>query len=515
MVRFIGCTLGQHDLRLVALAAGLCVLSCLATVNLFDRARRVSDRPRLLWLFATAIVSGSAIWSTHFIAILAFRPGVNIGYGLFLTGLSIVVAILLSLTAFHLLLKNMVAGAGAVLGLAIVTMHYTGMMALYVPGTLHWDPAFVTASIAIALVFGAASLSLLHGSRTPARKAGAALLFAAAICGMHFTAMSAITIAYDPTIAIPNTVIAPNWLAATIALVTALVVALGCVGAFVDVHLARRSVAEAARLRIHVAELEETRRQLEATSEGLREALDEAASANRAKSQFLATMSHELRTPLNAIIGFSEVLSAEMFGSLGNPRYREYADDIRQSGAHLLNLITEILEFSRIEVGHLALNEEPASVTEIIDNATRMMRLAALQEGLTLECDIAELPPVTLDRQRFKQVLLNLLSNAIKFTPVGGRIVVRALWNAENLIIEIADTGIGIAQADMKRAFEAFGQIDSDLNRKHDGAGLGLPLARSIMELHGGKLTLDSHPGKGTTATITLPLSRPCVQAVA
>ena len=241
----------------------------------------------------------------------------------------------------------------------------------------------------------------------------------------------------------------------------------------------------------------------------LRRAKDEAEMASRSKTEFLANMSHELRTPLNAIIGFSDILMGQIFGPLGDPRYTDYARDIRDSGLHLLNLINDVLDVSKVEFGKVELTEEPVDIAAVVEACTRLMRDRAEAAGVRM---IQTLPPglpqIKGDSRRLKQILLNLLSNAVKFTPSGGRVTVRAASAADGFSIAVEDTGIGIAKEDLETALRPFGQIDSRLARKYQGTGLGLPLARSMAELHGGRLELDSLPGHGTTAVIWLPPAR-------
>ena len=241
----------------------------------------------------------------------------------------------------------------------------------------------------------------------------------------------------------------------------------------------------------------------------LSRAKEEAELASRSKSEFLANMSHELRTPLNAIIGFADILRGEIFGRLGDPHYVEYAGDIRDSGHHLLNLINDVLDVSKIEFGKVELVEEPVDIAAIVDACARLMRDRAEAAGVRLLQFLPpDLPLVQGDERRLKQILLNLLSNAVKFTPPEGRVVIRATLGPTGLDLAVEDTGIGIAPADLDKALRPFGQIDSRLARKYQGTGLGLPLTKSMIELHGGTLELKSRPGVGTTATIHLPLAR-------
>ena len=241
----------------------------------------------------------------------------------------------------------------------------------------------------------------------------------------------------------------------------------------------------------------------------LRRAKDEAELASRSKTEFLANMSHELRTPLNAIIGFSDVLAGEIFGALGDSRYQDYARDIHESGFHLLNLINDVLDVSKIEFGKVELQEEEIEISSVVDSCVRLMRERAHVAEVRLEADLAtDLPALRADRRRLKQILINLLSNAVKFTPAGGRVTISASEENGWLRLSVSDTGIGIAPQDLETALRPFGQIDSRLARKYQGTGLGLPLTKAMAELHGGRLELQSAPGKGTTAVVLLPPQR-------
>jgi PAS domain S-box-containing protein len=241
----------------------------------------------------------------------------------------------------------------------------------------------------------------------------------------------------------------------------------------------------------------------------LRHAKEEAELASRSKSEFLANMSHELRTPLNAVIGFADILRGEIFGPLGDARYLDYAGDIRDSGLHLLKLINDVLDVSKIEFGKIELTEEPVDVATVVTACVRLMRGRAEDAGLTLTQAMPQgLPLVQCDELRLKQILLNLLSNAVKFTPTGGRVAVHVTLDDRGLGIAIEDSGIGIAASDLDTALRPFGQIDSRLARKYQGTGLGLPLAKSMLGLHGGRLEIASTPGVGTKVTAWLPANR-------
>jgi GAF domain-containing protein len=231
----------------------------------------------------------------------------------------------------------------------------------------------------------------------------------------------------------------------------------------------------------------------------------EIEAANRHKSEFLANVSHELRTPLNAIIGFSEVLQEKMFGEL-NDKQNEYVGDIFSSGRHLLSLINDILDLAKIEAGRMELEVAKFDLPSALENALILVRERVTRRGIKLEPMIDEkLGEFVGDERKIKQILLNLLSNAVKFTPEGGKIQVKAIRGEEAAIISVADTGIGIARNDQDAIFEAFRQVGSDYTRKHEGTGLGLSLTKKFVEMHGGKIWVDSDVGKGATFTFTLP----------
>jgi signal transduction histidine kinase/putative methionine-R-sulfoxide reductase with GAF domain len=238
-------------------------------------------------------------------------------------------------------------------------------------------------------------------------------------------------------------------------------------------------------------ELEAANRQLEAASQH--------------KSEFLANMSHELRTPLNAIIGFSEVLIQRMFGEL-NAKQDEYLKDVYASGQHLLSLINDILDLSKIEAGRMELAPAPFHLPSAVENAVTLVKERASRHGIALEVDIdPRLGELVGDERKVKQVLLNLLSNAVKFTPEGGRISLKAGRKDDLVEITVTDTGIGIAPEDQAAIFEEFRQVGSDETRKQEGTGLGLTLAKKFVELHGGRIWVESEPGRGSTFTFTLP----------
>ena len=277
-----------------------------------------------------------------------------------------------------------------------------------------------------------------------------------------------------------------------------------------------------AELAKRVRELETMQQQLQTQRDELHrlmrqvmQARDEAAAANAAKSVFLANMSHELRTPLNAIIGFSEIMHGELFGALGHARYASYVGDMLGAAKHLLKLINDILDLSKIEAGKWELREEPVDVRRMLEGVMRLFRGRDETARLDIKVDAPALPPIMADERALKQVLINALSNSIKFTPAGGRIRLRARRDKSGrLHLAIADTGIGIRREDVQKALAPFGQVDNHMTRRHQGTGLGLSIAKALVERHGGRLRLRSRPGRGTVIAATLPAERFAAAAV-
>ncbi len=268
-------------------------------------------------------------------------------------------------------------------------------------------------------------------------------------------------------------------------------------------RLRRREFANLERLRIANAELRISNRDLD-------RARAAAERESRAKTDFLANVSHELRTPLNAINGFSEVIKKELFGPIGNARYRSYIDDIHRSGIYLLSLIDDLLDLAKAEAGKLELRESEVDIAALAEDSLRFVSEAARHRGVLLQAEIPRnLPRIRADERACRQILLNLLSNAVKFSTAAGTVTIQGgIHDSGDLLLSVSDTGIGIAPEDVPRVLQPFGQAGARPGDSPRGTGLGLPLSLALVQAHGGSLQLDSAPGRGTTVLVRLPARR-------
>jgi two-component system cell cycle sensor histidine kinase PleC len=282
----------------------------------------------------------------------------------------------------------------------------------------------------------------------------------------------------------------------------------GIITVGVDITPLKRKEEELARNERRLSEAlgraETQEYRIKALAREAHEERQKAEEASRAKSTFLANMSHELRTPLNAVIGFSEIMAKELFGPLANPQYKQYATDIYDSGNHLLDLINDILDMAKIEANKLTLTPRPLDPSVAIEQAVRLTKRKAEEKGLSIVVDAEDLPEIEADHRAIKQILLNLLSNAVKFTDQGA-IMVHARGASSSLTLRVVDTGCGIPPEHLPRLARPFEQVEEELTRNNSGTGLGLALSKSLAEMHGGKLSIQSEVGRGTIVTITLP----------
>jgi signal transduction histidine kinase len=604
--RILGCIGTEHDLRLVVLAALICLFSCFTACGLIQRAREATSERAWSWLVAAAGVFGCGVWATHFIAELAYAPGLPIGFAVGWTVFSLVVAAAVTAVGVHLALQGNAGLGGATIGAAVGAMHFAGMQALQAPADISWDIPLVTASLIWALAAGAVAMRVLLRQSTWQSQLYGTALFVVAICGLHFAAMAALRLEPNPSLAMPAPWTFDNWLAGSVATVVAAIVATAQVAVHIDVRLTKAAlnsaylrlasaletlpagialfdrsdrlvVFNATYARIHPSitdilapgttfetilrqnvrrsrfdlgeQEQETyiamrlaqhrnpgeafeRRLTDGRWERVHEqwmadgglsltitditrdkereaalltARDVADAANNAKSSFLANMSHELRTPLNAIIGFSEAMTLCMFGPIGSPRYVEYAKDIHKSGRYLHDLITDMLDVAKIEAGHHEVARERIDCVREIEDVLAMIRPRAETGAVATELEQVNAFGILLaDRRAFKQILVNIITNAVKFTPAGGLVTVRIGSSGHDGVLEVIDSGIGIAASDLKNLGTPFFRSNHHLSSDTEGTGLGLALTRSLVKLHGWELDITSKPGCGTTVTIAM-----------
>lgn len=486
MLRLYSTVFYEHDARFVALGILVCLLACYTAFTMM--ARLYAHRSRYPWVIAAAVVTGCGAWATHSILLLAYRPPVPVAYDVGLTVISGLIAVLGCGIGFYVArgTERMALG-GSIVGFAIGAMHFTGMAAVTFQAYVQWDILYFEAAVLTGASFGAAALARAQLTPDVRGRIVGAVLLTAGIFGTYFVAMAGRTLVPDPSIFIPEDTLVIVWFAIALTAVVLLIVGLGIVGALVDQHL---------------QEIEAAKGELEA-------ALVLADAANKSKTKFLSTMSHELRSPLNVIIGSSESLKKDIVDPRGE-QYRNFVDRILDSGVHLMRLVNSILDISEFDAGQLRLNDEFLDVGQCVEAAVQLIEPEAQKAGVRLSVGVEPaLPKLCGDAKRINQILVNLISNGIRFSPSGGEVRVSAFRRGDDgLSLSVADKGIGMAANDIPTALERFGQLDSDPNRQHEGAGLGLPLAQHLMELHGGSLRIASEPGVGTTVTVTFPARR-------
>jgi signal transduction histidine kinase/HPt (histidine-containing phosphotransfer) domain-containing protein/FixJ family two-component response regulator len=467
----------SHDPWLVLLAFLIAAFASYVSLNLGDRIGRTEGRVRTGWLGGAALSMGGGIWSMHFIAMLAFSTDAPVDYDPWITALSLVVAIAVTATAFHLVgrpkarFSHLLLG-GTIMGLGVAAMHYVGMLAMQMVPVIEYDTILFSASVLIAMAAATVALYLAFNLRFAWQRAAAAIVMAVAICGMHYTGMAAASFRWPTEEQLIYGGEQHGLLAISVALGMQMILMLALLSVFAD-------------------------RKLKA-----------ANAAADAKSTFLATMSHEIRTPMNGVIGMIELL--ERSGLRADQM--KMLSTIRGSSLSLLRIIDDILDFSKIEAQKLDIHPEIVSLKDLIEDVHHVYSGNASSKRLliTHRVDTALSPALTVDPLRLRQILGNFVSNAIKFTS-HGRVEITAdlierKYGEDRVRFSVKDTGIGISEEHQRLLFQPFAQAESSTTHRFGGTGLGLVICRRLAALMGGSITMVSAPGAGTTMTLDLSL---------
>ena len=451
---------------------------------------------------------GSGIWAMHFVGMLAFRLPIPIAFDLGITFVSLLLPIAASALALWQvsrpdLGRTRLAVSAVLMGLGINAMHYTGMAAMRMTPGIVYDPWLFALSVLIAV--GASALALWIAFRlrrnTPRvwlPRLGAAVVMGTAIVGMHYTGMAAANFPAGSVCMAARAGVQHDGLATLV-----VVASFGVLGLAMLTSLFNARLEANARI---LALSEATAAEREQLLLSARAARDEAERLNAMKDEFLATLSHELRTPLNAVFGWASLLQR---GAKDEATLKRGLDAIERNARAQGQLIEDLLDMSRIVSGTVRLDLRAVELAQVVEAALATVQPAMLAKRIELQTQLAErLGEVGVDPNRLQQVMWNLLSNAVKFTPAGGKIRVTLAREGEEAALRVIDSGVGIAPDFLAHVFDRFRQQDASITRKHGGLGLGLSIARQLVELHGGTIAVDSPgPGLGTTFTVRLPLA--------
>jgi signal transduction histidine kinase/CheY-like chemotaxis protein len=499
---------GHYETPLVLISILVAIAASYAALSLAGRVSESRGRAVVVWVFGGAIAMGSGIWAMHFVGMLAFRLPIPIAFDLPLTLASLLLPIAASCLALWQVSRAelgpaRLAVSAVLMGIGINAMHYTGMAAMRMEPGIVYDPWLFALSVAIAI--GASSLALWIAFRLRHNvphvwlpRVGAAVVMGAAIVGMHYTGMAAASFPLDSVCMAARGGVNHDGLATLVAIATFGVLGFAMLASLFDARLE----ANARVLEISQA----TAAEREDLLMRERAARDEAERLSALKDEFLATLSHELRTPLNAILGWASMLQR---GGKDDETVRRGLETIERNARAQGQLIDDLLDMSRIISGNLRLDVQLVEPDKVVEAALGTVHPAAVAKRIDLRVDIAHgVGTVLGDPNRLQQVMWNLLSNAVKFTPNGGMVQVMLGRDGHDVVIRVADSGIGIEPDFLPYVFDRFRQQDASITRKHGGLGLGLSIARQLIELHGGTIGAAS-PGTyaGTTFTVRLPLA--------
>lgn len=518
---------GSYNSVLVVFSYVVAVVASYTVLDLVGRISASKGLFRWLWLLFGSLVMGMGIWSMHFVGMLAFSLPVPVAYEPVTVLISVLAAIAGSFAALfivgrhHVGLKQLLGG-GILLAAGISAMHYIGMAAMMIE--ISYIPFYFALSIMIALIASVAALWLSLYFRQSGdhidgwKKICSGLIMGAAVVGMHYTGMMAAQFhAVKPSASTSGMVLDQTWLAYFISIGTLFTLGFSLLG----IYISKKFSYKDSEILQKSNEIEAINKELRQLNEHLEEmvkertaqlekAHDEAIKANMIKSQFLANMSHELRTPLNAIIGYSEMLVEEA-EELGEPTFVEDLGKISKSGKHLLALINDILDISKIEAGKMDIHLETFNLANLIQDVITTVKPLMETNGNKLETNRIE-GDMTSDVTKLRQILINLLSNASKFTKDGTitfDVYREPRSGREGYCFRVKDTGIGMTAEQVEKLFQPFTQADASTTRKYGGTGLGLAISQSFSSLLGGDIGVESEHGTGSTFTCWLPTAPP------
>jgi signal transduction histidine kinase/CheY-like chemotaxis protein len=505
---------GHYETPLVLISILVAIAASYAALSLAGRVSESRGRAVLAWIVGGSIAMGSGIWAMHFVGMLAFRLPIPIAFDLPLTLVSLLLPIGASCLALWQVSRaelgwKRLAASAVVMGAGINAMHYTGMAAMRMEPGIVYDPWLFALSVAIAIAASGLALWIAFRLRRNVPhvwlpRIGAAVVMGAAIVGMHYTGMAAASFPLDSVCMAARGGVNHGGLATLVVIATFGVLGFALLASLFDARLeANARIMEISRAT--AAEREDL-----LTRE--RAARDEAERLSALKDEFLATLSHELRTPLNAILGWSSMLQR---GTKDEDTLRRGLETIERNARAQGQLIDDLLDMSRIISGTLRLDVQLLELDKIIEAALGTVHPAAVAKRIDLRVDVAKgMGQVLGDSGRLQQVMWNLLSNAVKFTPNGGMVQVMLSIDGQDAVIRVADSGIGIDPEFLPYVFDRFRQQDASITRKHGGLGLGLSIARQLVELHGGTIAVSSAGSHaGTTFTLRLPLAEAEAQA--
>jgi signal transduction histidine kinase/ActR/RegA family two-component response regulator len=502
---------GHYDTPLVLVSILVAIAASYAALSLAGRVSESRGRAVLAWIVGGSIAMGSGIWAMHFVGMLAFRLPIPIAFDLSLTLASLLLPIAASCLALwqvsraELGMKRLAVSA-AVMGVGINAMHYTGMAAMRMEPGIVYDPWLFALSVAIAVAASGLALWIAFRLRHNVPhvwlpRVGAAVVMGMAIVGMHYTGMAAASFPQD-SICMAARGVNHDGLATLVVIATFGVLGFAMLASLFDTRM------EANARVLQISQATAVEREDLLTRE--RAARDEAERLSALKDEFLATLSHELRTPLNAVLGWASMLQR---GARDEDTLRRGLETIERNARAQGQLIDDLLDMSRIISGTLRLDVQLMEPDKVVEAALGTVHPAAVAKRIDLRFEVArrsgELRGQVLgDPGRLQQVMWNLLSNAVKFTPNGGMVQVLLSHDDDDVVIRVIDSGIGIAPEFMPYVFDRFRQQDASITRKHGGLGLGLSIARQLVELHGGTIAVSSHGSHaGTTFTVRLPVA--------